>query len=498
MYSQLQPWATAGAPPCLEPVSGPQIAPRIGTYYQTPRPHPWRPTLGYELIEVTPLPAQSLTNAYQNPCFSPAGMSTEPLRFPNLVTGFERNPQHAARAALYTRYTGAEWQNAVATTYAESDSNRGASEKLRARVVSLLRQTDEKSAGGQLDSGFRIGERITDVTFWRNELNTELEKLVAETQLLASIKRNIAKAEQDLEVPLHIAQECLYHRESRGGFEKAHDIVEKALLIEIDNLRTSQKKFGGLYEQISRQLSDCRAAQYALEEDVTHKEAAIGIDSVCHQLNNFSRGINYYGGIEKVDSSVATGKQWMEASAFRVTKSQSEREKSTQFRTDVDKLINGIATSVWDCWSATNNALAKRATEMEEAKCRVQLHLQRIQQELFGVEKHLDLLRKAIDDKALPLKVAQTRLESRGHRSGLEMCKDSAQLRLVQEVEELQAAMTDLYYALQETEAQHQQLLKTRSNLETELKNKVNALFIDREKCMGLRRSFPVNNLIKY
>lgn len=75
---------------------------------------------------------------------------------------------------------------------------------------------------------------------------------------------------------------------------------------------------------------------------------------------------------------------------------------------------------------------------------------------------------------------------------------DTAQLRLKQEVADLQEAMTQLYYKLQEGEVHHQQLLKTRSNLETELKNKVNALFIDREKCMGLRRSFPVHSLIKY
>lgn len=196
MYSQLQPWSSAGAPPCMEQVSGPEIPPRTGVYYQTPRPHPWRPTLGYEMIEVTPLPDQSITNELMNPCFSPAGMSTEPLRFPNLVTGFERNPQHAARAALYTRYTAAEWQNATISTFAEADTARNYSEILRGNVVRCLRETDEKTANGQLNAGFRIGERITDVTFWRNELNTELEKLVAETALLSGFKRNIAKALQ--------------------------------------------------------------------------------------------------------------------------------------------------------------------------------------------------------------------------------------------------------------------------------------------------------------
>ena len=68
----------------------------------------------------------------------------------------------------------------------------------------------------------------------------------------------------------------------------------------------------------------------------------------------------------------------------------------------------------------------------------------------------------------------------------------------MQEVEDLQNSVSTLHRKLQEAESQHQQLLKTRSNLESDLKNKVNSLFIDREKCMGIRRSFPVNSLIKY
>lgn len=34
MYSQLQPWSTAGAPPCMEPISGPSVPPCVGTSYQ--------------------------------------------------------------------------------------------------------------------------------------------------------------------------------------------------------------------------------------------------------------------------------------------------------------------------------------------------------------------------------------------------------------------------------------------------------------------------------
>lgn len=34
MYSQLQPWSTAGAPPCMERVKGSPIPMRTGLYYE--------------------------------------------------------------------------------------------------------------------------------------------------------------------------------------------------------------------------------------------------------------------------------------------------------------------------------------------------------------------------------------------------------------------------------------------------------------------------------
>lgn len=158
---------------------------------------------------------------------------------------------------------------------------------------------------------------------------------------------------------------------------------------------------------------------------------------------------------------------------------------------------------------------------MCEAKNNMQLHLHKTQQEIFDIERNIDLLRKAIQDKANPLKVAQTRLEARGHRAGLEQCKyeflwnlvfnfpikfniffltrrDFAHVRLVQEIHEIQESITVLHRKLNDAEAQHQYLLQTKANLESNLKKKVNALFIDREKCMGIRRSFPVDSLIKY
>ncbi|KAG8247232.1 tektin-3-like [Homalodisca vitripennis] len=498
MYSQLQPWSAAGAPPCMEQVSGPLVPLRISNYYKTPRPHPWRPTMGYENVEVVPLPSQPVTNALVDAGCSPRGMATEPLRFPNLVSGTERNPAHAARAALYTRYTPYEWTQNNLNHYNESDSNRNFAERLRSDAVRTMRETDEKTQVGQRDAGRRLGERITDITFWRNELATELERMIAESNLLQDTRRALEKARQDCEPPLHIAQECLYHRENRQGIDLVHDQAEQAILREVENLRKCEERLSALHQRVVEQLRQNRASQHELETDVKSKESAIGIDSMCHQLNNYSRGINYYGGIDKFDPTITVPETWAENSNRIIQRSQGERAKSAQLRTDADNLINECANNIWNSWNTTNSALSRRATETLEAKNKLQMHLHKVQQEIFDVEKSIELLRKAIMDKSNPLKVAQTRLEARSHRRDVELCRDGAHTRLVQEVQELGDSVETLHRKLQEAESQHQQLLRTRSNLEQDLHVKVNSLFIDREKCLGMRRSFPISATIKY
>lgn len=122
---------------------------------------------------------------------------------------------------------------------------------MRNDAIRLIRQTDEVTAQGQREAGRRIGERLTDLTFWRNELNIELERVIAEYSLLSDMKRRTTKALEDLDAPLKIAEECLYFRENRQGIDKVHDIVEKTLLSEVHNLKQSQEKLKNCIDQVN-------------------------------------------------------------------------------------------------------------------------------------------------------------------------------------------------------------------------------------------------------
>lgn len=64
-------------------------------------------------------------------------------------------------------------------------------------------------------------------------------------------------------------------------------------------------------------------------------------------------------------------------------------------------------------------------------------------------------------------------------------------LRLVSEVREIQDTIHKLQERLMEAEAALQNLVQTRSTLEHDLSVKANSLFLDQEKCMNLRKTFP-------
>lgn len=75
---------------------------------------------------------------------------------------------------------------------------------------------------------------------------------------------------------------------------------------------------------------------------------------------------------------MSTTTTWAENSNRIVQRSQNQRGRSAQLKSDIDNLINAVSSEVWDSWSNTNNALARRAAEMLESKSKLQMHLHKV------------------------------------------------------------------------------------------------------------------------
>lgn len=67
-------------------------------------------------------------------------------------------------------------------------------------------------------------------------------------------KRVLEKAYMDTNNPLHIAEECLLHREKRQGIDMVHDDVEKSLSKEVIVIKNCQDRMRKFLQKAHAQL----------------------------------------------------------------------------------------------------------------------------------------------------------------------------------------------------------------------------------------------------
>nr|XP_025976327.1 tektin-3 [Dromaius novaehollandiae] len=433
---------------------------------------PWRPDAYYRTASITPT-------------LAPYSKSSQGLT-PSKMLPFVSN-----RTTLFTRYTPDDWYRSNLTNYKESETSRHSAERLRVDTSRMIQDKDQQTKKAQAESTKNLGERVSDIEFWKSELRHELDKMIGETNALTDTKRRLERALAETEGPLQVAQECLLHREKRMGIDLVHDDVEKQLLTEADVIRSCQERMQRYLDKAIAQLASNRAAQHELEKDLADKQAAHRIDDKCHHLRNTSDGISYYRGVERVDATISVPESWAKFTDDNILRSQSERAASSKLRGDIENLLVVTANEIWNQFNRVNVAFTNRIAETADAKNKIQTHLAKTLQEIFQTEMNIEAIRKAIRDKGPPLKVAHTRLDERTRRPNVELCRDSAQIRLINEVHEIDDMIQSLQQGLRDAEDTLQMLVHTKSTLEHDLAVKANSLFIDQEKCMGMRKTFP-------
>jgi len=435
-----------------------------------------------------PLPSNSIDSHGLNPGLGNAGQ-------PSFAGTVNTGPMQAARAANSTRFSPSDWSASNVSHYNHADASRNNSERVRNESVRLMREREDKTVTTQRDADRRIGERLGDETYWRGELQTELEQNVNFTHQLDTTRKNLEKALAETEGPMRVNAECIHHREGRKEIDLVADGVEHSLMREVDKIKACQERMRRGLEQVNHQLGVNRNCRHQLERDLQNKDHGISIDHTVHQLQNNSRAINLHGGVEKVDNNVSIPETWMDFSNRNIQDSQAARSATQRLMGEVDGLITTCANEMWSHWNNTNMSFQQRITETNDTHNKLQSHLSKTMQEIYDQEKHIEALKQALRDKGPPLKVAQSRLEARTHRPDVELCRDPPHHRLVEEVGQLQESIELLNRKLADAEQAHQDLLANKARLEHDIKVKSNSLFIDREKCISMRKSFPVVSL---
>lgn len=412
---------------------------------------------------------------------------------PSFEVSHQKTYYNPARNSLYARFSPSDWQASNSANFHQSHKDRNFAESLRADCWRAVKVTDARTRNRQNDSTKKLGERLHDIMFWKQELNNEINAMANEITNLKEHVRVLNQALAHTANPLQVSEECLLHREKRMGIDQVNDDVEKNLIREVSITKKCQDRMKKLLEKANIQLRLNRAAQHDLEKDSKDKFHAQNVDDKMYQLRNGSMGVGYHPGVENIDNTISIPESWVRFTQENIARSQKMRAASEKIRGDIDALLRQCANEMWSQFNSVNNAFNTRIKETTDARNKLQAHLQRTMQEIFDMQKNVDLLRKAIHDKEYPLKVAQTRLDERTRRVNVELCNDPAMKTLQKEVAEIRDSIRALKERLRMSESCLARLLKTRATLESDISVKENSLMIDQKACMGLRKSFPMD-----
>ncbi|NXC62351.1 TEKT1 protein, partial [Aleadryas rufinucha] len=392
-----------------------------------------------------------------------------------------------------SKFHPSEWHIANRIQRASTESQKSRSECVIAESWRLVDEIEKTTQKTQSDVNKKIEQRREEIKFWRQELDNKLEQIVHETEILLTFKKRLERALEGCKEPLVVAQKCLLYRQRRVGIDLVHDEVERELLKEAEVLQGIIALLGRTLEQTNEQIRQNRSAKYNLDMDLKDKFTALTIDDYCASLTNDTPHIIYADNAMKLEGNFVSPEDWIDFSNVNVEKADKQRNNSLALKALIDSILSQTANDMRKQCEMVNIAFRNRVKEVKDAKHKLETFLAMVMDEIASQERNIAALKKAIADKEGPVKVAQTRLEARNHRPNVELCYDTVQCSLMNEVQEITKNI-QRQDALAQAETELKRLSCRQLSLEEEIKVKENTLYIDEVLCMQMRESVCINN----
>ena len=392
-----------------------------------------------------------------------------------------------------TPVSHADWANSNLEKYKRSVEARQHSKVIRNETIQVVEDQQIKTNRSQNEASDKLNDRASDITTWKNNLQRELLALVKETEDLRMTRRELEHAIEQAKRPEEVVNHCVTARKCRIGIDNVTDAVQVALTEEIKEIERIQKAMGQHHDDIEAQILKNELVAEQLKVDLRQKIRALDIDQTCFSLDNTSHEMKVHPGVHKAELTVSSPESWTKFSDKNIEDSNNARTASAELRGNVDGLLSSACTELMTAWSVSNRSFKERVMETEETQGLLSKNLLVTSKELEDLGDHIRILKKALDEKRPPLKVAETRLALRTHRPILEACDDSPQGKLVDEVVEINDSINILTQKLSDAESARAQLLKAKAELREDLRVKETSLTIDRVNCLGPRLRFPYN-----
>lgn len=369
------------------------------------------------------------------------------------------------------------------------------SDLFRAECTRLMEETNKACKRMQDDDKKRLDQRVKDIHFLKKELEQKLEEIIFETDNLLTLHGRVQKALEACNDPLRVAVLCIDERWRRVPQERVHDAVERELVKEREDIEGVTVLLKRVAQQLTEQIRLNRSSRFHLEQDLKEKFEAQTIDKSCilmtaHSVENLQESPNK----ALLPTLSVTPMQWENFSEVNLAKAEQQKNNSMSLRSLTESLLGQTAADLQKQRQATTEAFQLNVQELKKDKGNLEEQLSKTLLEHNKQQTICAELLLSIEENERCLSLAQARLSLRHQRPAKEQCFDPAQAQLLSEAQQISAYVNKLREAVARSQDEQRALVRCELELQENIKNKSEALYIDEVVCAQHREPIVFHN----
>jgi len=346
-----------------------------------------------------------------------------------------------------------------------------------------------RTTKNQTNTTTNLTERVSHIERAQDNLHVANDLVDNEIKAIEQVKADTEKMLQDMGKPLEIAKQCLEIRQQRRKTDSVRDKAEDELMKEVKLIERICGSLQNKIHQCFTQLNRLRNARAKITSDLSDKNRAHKIDSICKTMteSGSAQATYQYQYHNQAQNGLGSNpSSWARFSEHNASNAEIQREASKQLREQANNLQHASKCDLIAQNNKVDAALRIRINEMETAKNELTFNRREMLLEIGHAEREIENINNAIKFQVKPMQVAQTRYANREQRPNIELCHDHVEQGIKNQIHTLSADISNLEFNLERVHERRKELRLTLSRIEDDLSSKMLSLELD-NMCLQMR-----------
>ncbi|KER25125.1 hypothetical protein T265_07349 [Opisthorchis viverrini] len=336
------------------------------------------------------------------------------------------------------KYQPPDWFTNAFAISANSQRQRDASHQVRQETRSTRLAAALRTKWDEYNNTTRLADRTDAIRDLRDILDLAKAQVDEELTMIQMGKDALEEQMRNIQTPRDCVTECLTLRDKRKKIDFVEDGAEVQLKKEQELIANSTRALQQKVDESFEQMLLLKESRNQLIMDLQHKNEAMDIDMQQYKLRPECPGVSFKPNSTRIPKGTVTPQQWEEFSRYNWLRAQAEVGAGQRLREAIFHTLSKVANDLEAQAQATELALRNRRHELEQALDELKWQKKQTEDEMAEMENDLEKLEQVIRDMIPAGKLAQTRLERRTYRPGMELCRDAVQYGLTDEVKQIE------------------------------------------------------------